>query len=68
MSDTLAPGHDGAGSAEDGDIVDAAEGTDDDSDEDDEEDDEANGTAVDAALNVRLLAHAVCALRKLRKC
>lgn len=63
MSDTLAPGHDGAGSAEDGDIVDAAEGTDDDSDEDD---DEADGTAVDAALNVSLLAHAVCALRQLR--
>ncbi|DBB15045.1 TPA: hypothetical protein ACH3X3_004628 [Trebouxia sp. C0006] len=39
-----------AGSAEDGDIVDAAEGTDADSDEDD---DEADGTAVDAALNAK---------------
>lgn len=51
MADTIAPGHDGAGSAEDGDAVNAAESTDDDAEED-EEDDEADGTEVHAALNV----------------
>jgi len=66
LSDTLAPGHGGAGTAEDGDTVNAAEGTDDDAEEEDEEDDEADGTAVHAALNVSLLISAVYA-HQLRK-
>jgi len=67
LSDTLAPGHGGAGTAEDGDTVNAAEGTDDDAEEEDEEDDEADGTAVHAALNVSLLISAVYALPSTQK-
>ncbi len=64
---TFALGHDGAGTAEDADTAKAAEGTDDDSEEESEEVDEADGTAVDAALNVSLQTFAVYALRKLRQ-
>ena len=66
-SDALAPGHDGAGTAEDADTVKAAEDSDDDSEEESEEDDEADGSAVDAALNVSLHTFAVYALRKPRR-
>ncbi len=61
LSHTSAPVHGGAGTAEDGDTVNAADGTDDDSEEEGEEDDEADGTAVDAALQVGLLISAVYA-------
>ena len=65
MADTIAPGHDCAGSAEDGDTVNAAEGTDDNAEED-EEDDAADGTGVHAALNVSPLTSAGYVLRNLK--